>query len=407
MAKTIKILKTIVISLTVLGIGLGGFIYYNYSDLLRNPSKAFNNKDSGFEYVDADGKTHLYNEGIISFMIYGLDSDTARQKRSEGWRTDVMMACVVDTEKNKASLVSVPRDTRAQVQMLNSEGKPTKTTTTKLNGAFAYGGGPDKFGYENSLNAVNKALKVDKIQFEPIEYYVGMDLDGFVAIADTVGGVTVTLPENVPNVGKTGETVTVKGDSARQFIQYRGGGGDLTRTTRQREYMKECAKKLKNDNPTKNIPKLYKEFTEKGYLKTNMDTNQITALAYSLLKIDLDEINFDMVPGNAQTINGASYFIIDEDEWADKIKQLFYFIEDPNNKNKNKKKTTFATEQSTAKFTTKKTTAKQTSAATSTTGKTTTSAATTTKQTTAAPTTTTTKQTTAATTTAATTAANP
>lgn len=386
--KLIKILKITLASLLVVGVGVGGFFYVNFRDLLRNPTRAFGNGNSGFEFVDADGNKHAYNEGIITFMIFGVDSDEGREQASMGYRTDVMMACVVDTEKNTASLVSLPRDTRAKVQKRDSEGKVTGSVTTKLNGASAYGHGPEKYGYDNALEAINRLFTVGNVQVEPIDKYVGFDMDGFIAISNLLGGVEVTLEDTIAGIGREGETVTLKGAQAKEFVTVRSGSGldgsDLSRTGRQRQFVKACAKKLKESNPITTIPKLYNECVQNNYVKTNLNLDQIAALANVLTKVDIDAINFEMLPGSSQYIGGISYYIMDEAKTEQLLLDMFYKVTGETGQ------TTTTTQKKTTTTQKKTTTTKKTTGATKPKTTTTTRARTTTQ----APTTTTTKATT-------------
>lgn len=66
------------------------------------------------------------DDEIVHVMILGIDS-----RQGDTGRSDTMMVTAVDTDKGKAALMSVPRDTRVPIEGHGYE---------KINHAYAYGG---------------------------------------------------------------------------------------------------------------------------------------------------------------------------------------------------------------------------------------------------------------------------
>ena len=361
MKRTIKVLF-ITLIIMMLAVGAFGFAYFKMND---------NKGDQTF--TDDGGNTHQINEGVISFMVFGLDSDDARESANKGYRTDVMMLCVVDTDKNTASLVSLPRDTEAKVQVLNSEGKVRKTVTTKLNAAFSYGFSPNKYGYENAMAAINDVFDTGILKIDEIENYVGFDMDGFVGIVDALGGVEIELPQDVPGFGKEGQVITLNSKQALEYVRIRKGqgltGSDLDRTTRQRGFVLACIKKLRESNPITVLPKIYEECIKKGYLKTNMSLRQITAVASAVSNLELEEASMEMLPGYLY----GGYWVPDDNKVAEMLLRLYYNTEDGSAPVLITRNTTRRTTTAKPKTTTSKTTVKTTTSNTtkSTTGNTT------------------------------------
>jgi LCP family protein required for cell wall assembly len=128
--------------------------------------------------------------------------------------SDTIMLARVNPQTSKISLLSIPRDTRVMVTGRNQ--------VTKVNSAF--GRGPD-----NSVATIEKALNVD------INHWVVLDLAGFKAIVNAVGGVRMDIPMPIKdkNAGldltATG-CQTLTGDQALAIsrareLQYRDSSG--------------------------------------------------------------------------------------------------------------------------------------------------------------------------------------
>ena len=126
-----------------------------------------------------DNKTPENEEEILerqdgertNILLLGVDA----RPGEETARSDTMILVSVDPDLNKAAVVSIPRDTKVT----------RKGATEKICAANVLGG-PDLAA---SLVGDLMNIKVD--------YWVEMDFNGFEKIVDTLGGVTVTVPERM------------------------------------------------------------------------------------------------------------------------------------------------------------------------------------------------------------------
>lgn len=325
-----KLIRTMKILLGVLltaGVGCAAAVGLYVKGIWDDPTKSFGG-GANFVVTDDAGVTHQYNQGIISFLIVGLDSNEEREAAHKGYRSDVIMVCVVDTQKNQASLISVPRDTRSRVQVLNSEGKPTKMVTTRINAAFSYGFSPDKYGYQNTMAAVNELFNVDGVKIDPITTYIGADMDNFVHVANLLGGVDLQLPYDVPGFGAGGEWIHLEGEKALDYVCIRKGKGltgmDTDRTERQRGFLKAVAVKMQQLGALSTIPKLYNDCVRQGYVQTNLTIEQIYALSASIDQIDMESVVFEMLPGYINDNEGVGYWHVNRTQLKKMILDLFY-----------------------------------------------------------------------------------
>jgi anionic cell wall polymer biosynthesis LytR-Cps2A-Psr (LCP) family protein len=125
-------------------------------------------------------------------------------------------------------------------------------------------------------------------------------MDGISKIADAVGGIDVTLDTTIPDVGKKGQTLTLKGQKAEDYLRDRHNtsGEDFGRTAHQRDFMILLAKKIKSMGAVEALSKLYDEFSEFG--KTDMKLDHVLAFAKILNTIDIDSIELLSVPGTGK-----------------------------------------------------------------------------------------------------------
>ena len=334
--KLIKGLTFTVCILLVLTIGTGVVVYSRAQHLANNPLDVLNSgatpapTDSSGQTIVNTTDPYLYNENIINVVLLGLDSDSDREALDMGYRSDTMLICAIDTQNNTVKAITIPRDTKGKVNVLDSKGNIVRTATTKINGAFNNAqAGRSAIAYQNTLAAIEGVLSDANVDLD-LQYYAGIDMDGIAPITNAVGGVPVTLTDTIAGVGKKGETVLLKGDVAKKYIRTRKGdglsGSDVDRANRQQLYFKGLAKQIKQVG-IGSIPSLYSSVSK--YVDTNLNMDQILALATTLINVDLDNIEFHTIEGEYVHENSMDLYEVDENA----LKQLAletWFVENPN-----------------------------------------------------------------------------
>jgi LCP family protein required for cell wall assembly len=119
--------------------------------------------------VTPEGRKPLF----YTFLLFGIDN-------SGGNLTDTMMVGAYDGENKKAYLISIPRDTKVNVER----------EVKKMNSAFAVGF--NHGGFDNGIIRMQKEIKT-LIGFVP-DYYLSVDLNAFIEIVDALGGVLINVP---------------------------------------------------------------------------------------------------------------------------------------------------------------------------------------------------------------------
>ena len=306
MEKSRKI-KIITILLIVL-IGLAGTVafaaYGQYSAIMKDPMSAFvGNKaqasqpagqptetwtpgvtsaaqatgDATAGCITYGGTLYKPNGNVINILLLGIDWDETRTDM--GWRSDMNMLCTVDFTQNTIALTSIPRDTRTKVYTLNkTTGEVKSSGLDKINAAYSYGGGPEKFGAQNAMRCIGEFLSVKGKYSVPIDYYISIDLEGIPKLASALGGVTVTLDVDFPGLGKNGDTVELDESNSRKYLENRKQvGGELVRISHEQQYLMAVAHKIKEKGAVEAAPSLYASLMQ--FMHTNLTLEQIIALS--------------------------------------------------------------------------------------------------------------------------------
>ena len=166
-----------------------------YADISGFGSDIYEDVNSA-QLRDADAQ--LKNGEPITILLTGLDSGALYYEDVEETRTDVMMVFTINPKTNESTVVSIPRDALG-VQSDTDE-------FDKLNHAYM-----NYNGIEGTINSLQRYLDM------PIDYYVNVNMQGFMDVIDALGGVdiTPTLTFTQNDVSFTeGETRTLSGIEA-------------------------------------------------------------------------------------------------------------------------------------------------------------------------------------------------
>ncbi|MGJ5710477.1 LCP family protein [Staphylococcus equorum] len=165
----------------------------------------------------------------ISIVLFGIDDDEVRKQENGGQRSDSIVLMSINPEDKKTEMISVPRDTHAEIV--------GKDTEEKINHAYAYGG-PDM-----AVKSVEKLMDV------PIDHYASINMDGVSTLIDEINGVDVVSNSDFKvrdYVFEKGKKQHMNGDEALAFMRSRkeaGAGGDEGRQARQQLVIEAVAKK--------------------------------------------------------------------------------------------------------------------------------------------------------------------
>jgi LCP family protein required for cell wall assembly len=232
-------------------------------------------------------------------LLIGIDSRDGERARS-----DTVMLAAVNPQKQRAFLISIPRDSFMELPGRGYD---------KVNHAFAYGG-PKlvKSSLERFFN-----VQIDR--------YVTIDFDGFRKIVDELGGVEVNVKKRMKYSDPSDDTYidlhpglqVLNGKQALDYARYRKSDlgredSDYERIVRQQEIVKALA------NKGDSVQAFFKAFKLMDIMGKHVKTDLTEAEIASLLVTYYDPKKNHL---ETDTLKGA-----DERIWRHGIRGWYYLV---------------------------------------------------------------------------------
>lgn len=339
----LSVLGVLIVGAVIVGIVLAMRITSNqYDSLLERDivlpegdepqiTNPFTNAPPVSKTVVYNGKTYQKNDDIVNLLLLGIDSNSERRQQNMGYRSDMVMVCAVNTQTKEVTLISIPRDTYTTVYKMDNDGKVTQTIQERVNAAYAFGSRGKRA--ENAMACVQMFLQrenelEESLDFAldiPVYFYGSIDMDGISALSSAVGGVEVTLDSAVPGLGKKGDRVVLKGYDTEHYVRIRkDAGGDIGRAGRQRTFMLSLAKKIKSMGAVDIMVSLWNKMER--YSEKNFGMDQMLDFAKILMKVDLDSIRQESIPGRSEKrgSDNSDVWIHDEKATLEMLLDVYY-----------------------------------------------------------------------------------
>ncbi|MFF5371121.1 LCP family protein [Streptomyces sp. NPDC013187] len=319
--------SAIVLSVLILGTAGAGYLYYRH--LNGNIDKG--KRNSGESDVKKTGP-NAAGQTPLNILLIGSDSrNSAENVKLGGGRdnvgskplADVQMLLHVSADRESASVVSIPRDTRVDIPKCvdpdTGEKYPAKNTI--INETLQRGGPGCTLATWQNLTGVY------------IDHWMMVDFAGVVDMADAIGGVPVCVNQNVwdrPLAGQRGGsglklkagTHKVQGKEALQWLRTRHAwGSDPLRAKAQHMYMNAMIRTLKEQNVFTDTGRLtglaeagtkalkvseeigtVKELYDVGMQLKSVPTNRITMTTMPWIEDPLDRNHLVPKPGDADKL---------------------------------------------------------------------------------------------------------
>lgn len=248
-----------------------------------------------------------FDSSKVYIAFLGLDKTEDRIKTIGNFRTDTIGIFAIDLDTKSVKLLSIPRDTYVSIP-----GRPGKD---KINAAYVYGG-MGKSGFEKSLQTISDFLGID------VNYYVSIDMEVIPNIVDAVGGVQINVEEDMHTHGANLNKGLqwLDGQKASEYVRWRYDPmGDINRVKRQQKFIIAFLQQLHRNNNISTYINLYNAF--KNQIHTNLNLDQVLALAYLMKDVDLNSIKMYQVPGDFYNLHGISYWKPDMQKLSDILRQ--------------------------------------------------------------------------------------
>lgn len=279
-------------------------------------------------WVRYDGKVYEYNEDILTFLFLGIDKMgkvTPNVDLVSGGQSDAIFLLIANPDTKEISIIGVNRDTMVDVVMVGI-GEDGSDIIYPAEIATQHGFGD---GMEESCELTRNA--VSKLFYElPIHGYVSFNMGGVAALNDALGGVEVTIQQDMTKINKEwlqGTTVTLKGEEAYRYIHDRDikeFESARDRLGRQKQYL-SCfiGKTLKQVKEDITLPvTLYQKF--KPYIVTDLSVDKITYLATELSGYHFDTEAIYTLEGETKMGEKFEEFYPDKEALKSLMIQLFY-----------------------------------------------------------------------------------
>jgi len=227
----------------------------------------------------------------FSVLMLGVD-----ERKDDSGRSDTMIVITVNPEKQTMKMLSIPRDTRTDII--------GHDTVDKINHAYAFGGVP------MAMDTVENFLDI------PLDYYVFINMEGFLQIIDTLGGVTINndMDLTYDSYHYPEGQLTLNGDEALIFsrIRYEDPRGDFGRQIRQRQIIEAVMKKASTPSVLLKATDMLDVVGDNVRMNFTMkDLIQLQSI-YKKMDSNIEQLSFEAEGG--KKIDHIWYYIPDETE---------------------------------------------------------------------------------------------
>lgn len=318
----------------------------NSADAAQNMQSAANERndkasDSGTQEAEEsyelqegqiryNGKTYQYKDNLMNILCLGIDSrDGIAKEKTPGkaGQADCVILAVLDDEAKTIQLINISRDSMVPVHVYATDGSFVEDRTEQLALQYAYGNGRDW-----SCQLMEQTVS-ELFYGLPIHGYCALSMNSIASLNDTVGGVTVTVPEDLavmqPKLFTAGDTVTLKGELAYHFVHDRDfKSADIAsnnkRIARQKAYAVAFVNQLKQGmKEDMTLPvKLYQ--TAEKQMVTSIGLDQAVYLCTEYMNSSFDTDNIYTVEGEVTKGEEYAEFNVDDDALYQLILDVFY-----------------------------------------------------------------------------------
>jgi LCP family protein required for cell wall assembly len=229
-----------------------------------------------------------------NWLLVGSDrradrATTGRDANQPLWRygaqrADTIMLVHLPADRDRAYLVSLPRDSWVPIQGRG---------TAKLNAAFSFGGPPLLIATIERLTGVR------------IDHFAILDFEGFKSMTDALGGVDVHVTRTVwapaQKVLWPAGSLHLNGARALDFVRQRHNlpGGDLGRIKRQQAFLKALAGQTVEQgtlaNPLK-LNALLEALTKAVSLDESLTISMLRTMALQFRSVRPGDVVFATAP---------------------------------------------------------------------------------------------------------------
>lgn len=273
--------------------------------------------------IEYNGVTYKQKRKVNSYLFIGvdeMDEVSTGEDNYSGGQGDAQMLLVIDDLNRTWRILQINRDTMTDIPVLGISGDVVGSMYGQICLAHSFGTGKED-SCENNVSAVSSLL-----DDQQIDGYFAMNMGAIGTLNDLVGGVSVTVTSDFSSIDPTlaeGETITLTGDQAYEFVHSRKDVDDqtnLARMSRQRTYMDgllECVQ----DQGADFAQSMYDALS--GYVVTDIESGDASKI-YQKIK-DYTKLDLITIDGENEVGEDDSWeYHLDETSLQETIIELFY-----------------------------------------------------------------------------------
>lgn len=265
--------------------------------------------------VLGENTSELSNLKTINVLLLGISEDLNSKL------TDTIMVCSYNPKTQRASILSIPRDTYI------GKNKNSVKANDKLNTVYS------KSGIDTCME------KVEQITGIELDYYAVVNTKALIKIVDIIGGVNFDVPIKMDYDDPTQNLhihlnkgmQKINGEKAEQLLRFRHnnngstysqeyGDNDYGRMKTQREFIKETMKQtlqLKNITKAKKIISAVFE-----NVNTNVEEGLIKQYLPYAIEFNTDSILMEQLPGESTKYNDVWVYEYNKKETTSLVKEI-------------------------------------------------------------------------------------
>lgn len=306
-----KLLKTLLVLILLSGVAYGCYFAYR-----------MNKNGGGLQGFMATALGHdentLKDLDPIHFLLVGISGGDETYKLA-----DTIMVCSYNPKTQKASILSIPRDTYV------GKDKTKASASYKINAVYRNG--------ENIEGMVNYIEELTELE---IDNYLVIDTKALVQLVDALGGVTFDVPIDMDYDDPTQDLYIhlkagvqkLDGKQAEGLVRFRHsndlstypaeyGDNDIGRMRTQREFITQV---MKQTVRPENLLKLV-QIAEIGFnnITTNMTFDTVKDYLPYAVNFNPEELKTGTLPGEAELANKVWIYTPNIKQTKQLVEELF------------------------------------------------------------------------------------
>lgn len=276
------------------------------------------------DMVKKEGKKPKVKSKTI--MVFGVD-------KGEG-RTDTILIAHLDSNTEKVSVVSVPRDTRVYWS------EEQRDKAEELDRMYRY---ESKITDMSSLGGIENLRhftirSVEELLDVRVDNYVVVNTEVIRELVDALGGIEVDVPRRMEyddnyqdlHIDLYPGLQVLNGQQAEGLLRWRHNKdyseqyamGDLGRIETQQLFISAFADKIINDLQVTELLEVATAVYRN--IQTDIKMSELMDYVKYIPYLKMENIKFDTLPGDSANIGGFWYYLADEETLPAFVDEYFY-----------------------------------------------------------------------------------